>query len=303
MKPEQFGQDEQIRNVNLKDLVGLLRNDMKPQPENSVTAGHPYALIDMGRLSDDLRKDVAKKLEGFQYIPLLNDPRYEQLKWHGALLVYSSKSDDALLDEWGNCNGDIISAWIVSKLHEQVLTGHLRNATFAFDEDEARYLLRYYDPLITPVLHRLADETWVQWFFSPIVAWWYPVATPTEETWSRIAGGRRSNISRAVPLVLTEELWDALQSDPFPHRLLNFVEHKFPSFFDDDCYGVRLAKIEGLLEMGKNKGLKSPNDLNAYVLALLEDPKRAEEPRWQIALQNAVLGKAPLKTYFQRIIG
>jgi len=292
-------QPKQTHNVDPGRLGDLLRDDLRPRHERSTLIPHLHALIDMGRIQGDLRVEVEKRLEVFSSTPLLDDPRYEQLKQHGALLVSGLKHDDvALLDEWGACNGEIISAWIVSEMRIFALIEHLRQAVFAYDMNNVRYLLRFYDPLITPVLHRLADKKWVDWFFSPMRAWWYPVATPTEETWSRIAGGGKLMLGKTESLVLTEELWDALKSDPFPYRLLNFAEQKYPSFFESDCYGVRLAKVESLLETGKKQGLNTQNDLTAYVLALLEDPMRAEEPRWLEAVQRAVAGYAPLKNYF-----
>ncbi|MCL2876778.1 MAG: hypothetical protein FWF12_10965, partial [Betaproteobacteria bacterium] len=167
---------------------------------------------------------------------------------------------------------------------------------FAWDMDKSRYLMRYYDPLITPVLHRLADKQWKTWFFGPVIAWWYPVASPTEETWSRIEGYGEAVPHDPVQLILTEELWDALSSDPFPFRLLNLMEQKFPSRFSSDCYGVRLAKVEDVLASGRKYGLKTSDDLTIYALALLEEPGRANDPRWQAAVRMAAMSDESLKT-------
>lgn len=295
-------QPEQTRDVSLADLSRMLREDLRPHPPGTSLIPRLYAVIDMGRIQGAPRAGVAQKLENFSYFPLVNDPRYEQLKWHGALLVSGLGSkDDALLNEWGASSGDIISAWVVSRVGPKILAAHLQRAAFAYDADKARYLFRFYDPLITPVLHRLADKEWAQWFFGPVVAWWYPVATPSEETWGRIAGGGKLNISREIPLVLSEELWEALKSDPFPYRLLNFAEQKYPHFFEGACYGVRLAKVEGLLAEGKGQGLSLPDDLAAYVLALLEQPSRADEAYWQDSVKRAAAGKSALNVYFERI--
>jgi hypothetical protein len=237
-----------------------------------------YALIDMGRLSETARLEVSRKLSAFGVRPLLNtnEPRHEPLKKYGALLISSLRRDAApLLKAWGAYDGDTISAWIVSKLDAMPLARHLRQAAFAYGEDKTRYLLRYYDPFVTPVLHRLADPVWARWFFSPMTAWWYPVATPREERWSSIEGGPRSAVPDGVPLVLTEELWEALVRDPLPYRLVNVLSEQNPAVFDENCYGVRVARVESLLAEAKKHGLSEAGELTAYVTASLKHPARA----------------------------
>jgi len=307
MKPEQTGQAEQAeqadktRSVSLEELPGLLWGELQDRHGKAFRVPHLYALVDMGRIQGELRKEVADKLENFGYMHLLDDPKYAQLKWHSAQLVSGLKSDDAaLLQEWGGCDGRIVSAWIVSKMSMPDLARHLRRAAFAYDKNNARYVLCYYDPLVTPILHRLADRDWVNWLFMPMDSWWYPVSTPMGETWSRIEGGGGSiPFQPEKPLVYSDELWEALVSDAFPYQILDSVEKEHPTFFQGiDCYGVRLAKVEALLEAGRSQGLDVRDDLFAYVLGLLDEPARAGEPRWQAAVQEATAGGALLRTYF-----
>ena len=292
---EQSIQGEQALNVTLEELPGFLRKEVEQLSRYVFLRLH--ALIDMGRQRNDLREEVNGKLEDFRCTPLLDDPSHPQLTEFGAMLV-SSGSDAALLDAWGGCNGDIVSAWIVSGSSIQTLAKHFRRSTFAYDTNNTQYLLRYYDPKITPILHRVADKEWVDWFFKPMVAWWYPIATPTQESWSRIKGGGRTVALEKKSLVVGEELWDALVTDPFPYEVLNAVEQEFPSAFESKCYGVRLAKVESMLETGKESGLQTLDDLFVYVRALLEDPTRAGQPDWQAALQKAAADEAPLEAYF-----
>jgi len=215
------------------------------------------------------------------------------------LLVFAPNDNaDALLDAWGGSDGDVISAWIVSKSDGKQMAKHFRANTLAYDANEQEYLLRYYAPRILPILHREADKNWARQFFNPIIAWWYPVATPTQETWSRIEGGKQQAGEMKMPLILSGELWDAMINDPFPHNLLTVAEQKFPSAFENDCYGVRLAKVESLLKAGKEKGLETRDDLFVYAMALLEEPEREKEPRWQEAVRKAVADEAPLRMYF-----
>jgi len=285
---------EQPRNVALKDLPDQLREDCRPRREGAPR--YLYALLDMGRIQGGQRTEVVNKLRlSALGTPLLDDPEFQELKEHGALLMTgvgatcgrpqctdspttggngtTGDHRSPLLHALGASNGDTVSAWVVSELGTQALARHFAQAAFAFGLDGTRFLLRYYDPLILPVLSRLADKAWREWFFAPVVSWWYPVATPREEAWACIEGGSPGAPPQAAPLVLDEALWDALASDPLPYRLLNTVEQMFPSFAGAACYGVRLAKVEELLQAGKQDGLTSPEALTAYVLARLGEAK------------------------------
>jgi hypothetical protein len=284
------------------ELRQALLDDLAPFPGRSVWIRHLAAVIDMGRLSDALRPEVMRKIEQeLESHPLLADPEFAELSPRGAFLV-SCRSNDSLqhfrlLRNFHAAGSDIVSAWIASVLPPTQMAEHLRRSAFAHDAKQ-RYLLRYYDPLITPVLHRLAPPEWTRWFFGPMIAWWYAVDTPEGESWARLEGGAQPSRTEPVPLMLTEELWEGLANDPFPYRLLNFIEQKYPTLLKDECYGIRLARIEDLLEAGRQHGLSAPNDQIAYVLALLEKPERANDPRWQTTLQMAAAGTTSLDRYF-----
>lgn len=258
-----------------------------------------YTLIEPGRIPEKIRPKMAASLKAFGAIPLIDDPRHEALKAHYAMLVaHPTGSANALLGAFGESNSDIVSAWIVSKLDAEPLAAHLRHAAFACDANRTRYLTRWYDPLIIPSLFRLGDPKWVRWLLGPVNSYWYPVAAPRQETWRRVEGMGESVAPPPVPLVIGEELWEATVSDPLPYQLLNIANNQTPSAFESHCDGVRLAKIEDMLDAAKRQGLKQPEDLTVYVLSLLEAPGRAGEARWQAALQQAAAGRAPLKAYF-----
>ena len=293
------------RNVALKDLRGLLREALQPRREGDVFVSlHLHAIVDMARIEGGLRALVEKKLRRVSFSHLFIAPLYKEMrdKLLGPLIVSAPNRDSAmLLEEWGQSNGDIVSAWIVSALPEYAIAQHLRHSAFAYDKNQQVfgrdkvYMLRFYDPVIMPVLHRLADKKWIEWFFGPIQSWWYPVATPREETWSRIEGGSQNASGEPVPMVLSEELWDALDTDPFPYRVLSIADQTCPTAFGRDCcYGVRLARVEELLDAAKKQRLKTEEDLITYVLSLLDNPDRAKERQWQEAMKAAVLGEASL---------
>jgi len=293
MESKQPPDDQACDDVRLAALPGLLSEEAR-------RLRRIYAIIDMGRIHGDLRQSIVNKLESFEceYISLLDEP-YQRFQAFGPLLVYTTANDPTLLNVFGACNGDVVSAWVISSVFADPLALHLKQVIHAVDADNAQYLLRYYDPVIIPILRRLADKEWWRKFFSPFTAWWYPVATPTQETWRRIAGDKNPMpLRKKMPLPLTDELWAALETDPLPYQVLNAVEQEFPARFTSDCYGVRVAQVERLLDAGKACGLKTHDDLFSYARALLEDPARAGKPDWQAALRRAAASEAPLSAYF-----
>ncbi|MDR2625787.1 MAG: DUF4123 domain-containing protein [Zoogloeaceae bacterium] len=283
------------------ELRQALLKDMAPLP-GSPAIRHLAAIIDVGRLSEEERGKVQRKLKKFQQQFLLAEPELQELAPVGAILVSCLPRDPLqhfqLLDDFCADSPDIISAWIASALPPQRMAEHLRQSTLAWDAQKRRYLLRYYDPLITPVLYRVSPVEWVRWFFGPMIAWWYAVATPEGECWSRLKGGAWLAETKPVPLVLTEELWEALMRDPLPYRLLHGLEEIAPEVFAGECYGVRLTRIEGLLEDARQRGLTKQNDLITYVMACARHPERHEDLRWQSAVQSAAAGLRPLDAYF-----
>ncbi|MDR0234396.1 MAG: DUF4123 domain-containing protein [Zoogloeaceae bacterium] len=291
----------QSRNVALEDLRDVLREELQPRHEgDTLIPRHLYALIEMA-IEGEERASIKDKLRRCSCEPLFMEPHYRELRHYGPLLVSGmNRDDDVLLDIWGQSHGDIIYAWIVSELSDHAMAEHLRPARFIRDKDTP-YLLRFYDPLVTPVLHKVADKKWVEWLFAPMVSWWYPVATPQEETWSRIEGGGASRSSRGIQLMLTEELSEALKNDPFPYRLLNTVEQMLPSVFESDCFGARLAKIEDLLEAGRKRNLSKEDDLTDYVLRLLEKPELERSHFWQEAVRKAAAGSSSLAGLLRRM--
>jgi hypothetical protein len=215
------------------------------------------------------------------------------------LVSHPDDEADALLDVFGHCDSNTVSAWIVSKMDAASLASHLCHAAFCYAPDKVRYLLRWYDPLTMSTLLRLADREWVKWFLAPMNSFWYPVDTPQKETWSRVEGGGDFEAATSpVSLHCGEELWEAFVNDPLPYHLLNTIEESNPSVFKESCYGVRLAKIEEMLAAGKQQGLRSKDDLAVYVWSLLEDPSRAQENRWQMAVKQAAKGQRSLSAYF-----
>jgi hypothetical protein len=290
----------------------LLQEVAESSPESPK---YLMALVEMGRFKEDERRlGVMQRFRRYA-IPLLQqpEPKFEAVAPFGAMLLAHPErpeSPEELLDYMNFCgydNDDTLLVWITSTQTPKQLAAHLNRFSFAEDEHENRYLLRYYAPRITPILQRFAPETWVKDFFAPIISWWYSVATPQGETWQRIAGGGQDRTGQNSPgtapvtLLMTDELQDALMQDTLPHHVLQTMLQALPelpkTLSDTDCYGVRLARVEEALDKARQKGLNQEEDLIAYAYITLQTPALATDTSWQNAVQNAAQGKTPLNTW------
>jgi len=280
-----------------QQLQRALEEDIHAAPVGQTR--YLMVLIDMAGLSDAQRSRIRNDMTGRMH-PLLLHPDFLALRPLGAMLVGSDdsspKSRDALLSIAGAYDADIVQAWITSVLRPSDLATHLSQACFALGKDGERYLLRYYDPWITPVLYRTADAAWVASVFTPVISWWFAGANIQHPQWHRIPGSANARCRPASPLVLTETLWNALAGDPLPHRLLDELEQVSPDAFSTQCRGVRLAQIRSHLASANQIGLNRHDDLVAYVfMALSQSATSLQSDRaWQKALQQAVAGEAPL---------
>jgi hypothetical protein len=295
-----------FRRANPPDLRSSLLADLQMTTKASGRPAYLYALIEMGLLSDDEKEERRRQFAAvYDARPLLKVPGYEELTPYGPVLVsHTLRPGDPFsavvnMDHMLSSKPGSISAWLVSAVPPAPLAKHFEQASVAADKAQKRYLIRWYAPRNIPVFYKLADRQWTQWLFGPLASWWHPVVTKEGEAWRRLEGGKlNAPAAAAVPLMMTEELLDALVSDPLPYQLVNLLEQQNASVFESACYGVRVAKVEDMLEEARRRGLKKQEDLTVYVLSLLEAPARAGEARWQTALQQAARGREPLSAYF-----
>ncbi|MGE6917841.1 DUF4123 domain-containing protein [Achromobacter kerstersii] len=278
-------------------LQRTLEEDIHAAPPGQTR--YLMTLIDMAMLSEAQRAKVHRDMAG-QLHPLLQHPDYLALQPLGAMLAGPDNSSHAALDRLlsvaGVYDADLVQAWITSVLSPADLAAHLNHVSFAQGDNSDRYLLRYYDPLITPVLYRNADRAWVDSVFAPVVSWWFLGADLKQPQWHCIPGGAQAPPLPPGPLALTDTLWSALTRDPFPHRLLHELEQASPDIFSSTCRGVRLAQIRAHLASAKQMGLSRHDDLVAFVVMSLSRPPASlhTDPAWQTALRRAASGEAPL---------
>lgn len=263
--------------------------------------GYLYALIEMGAQSQEKRSQLNEQLQGWLY-PLLTEPGYEPLTRLGAMLVAapqaSFESQQQLLQRLEGENSDVVATWISSILPPEEMAGHLRQAAFAHDAQGQLYLLRYYDPLITPVLYGNAAEDWQRWFFGPIISWWFAQPSASDVEWLQLRGYQTpSGANTPAPrLLLTQALLQALESDPLPYRLLPLLEALNPPVFTQNCRGMRLAQVQALFAQARKQGLADPDSQCDYVRIRLQYPALAQagNARWQQAMAQARKGQGPL---------
>lgn len=295
--------DTNPKSVRASELRAAILEEMESQRPDLQT--WLYAIVDRARLTDKTRAAFTARAAKFKLAQLLNHPKYKSIHPHFAALVYSPYSGSTpaqtvrMAESLFEFDSDIISAWITSHLEPETLAAHLENATFAYKADNSGYFLSYYDPSAPPILQKLAPREWTNWFFGPLISWWYPFDTATEEVWRKIEGSRQEAAAEPVRLVFTEELWDAMAGDLFPYKLLDYLNTQEGLAFNSDCYGVRLAQIEDLLQQAKKNGLYKATDLTTYVGTLLQDPMCAKDPRWEECVIATARGEAPLSDYFK----
>lgn len=279
-------------------MVRTVSEDLHPPRGHAPR--HLMALIDMAALPAQTRTKLTSQF-GDRLHPLLQDPAFAVLQPLGAMLLAALTADfrghDSLLNRLHSYDSSVVSAWITSTLPPAALAQHFAQATFATGLAGERYLLRYYDPRVMPILHRQAAEAWRQWFFAPVVSWWCPRATTEQEQWHRLPGLALDRPPRTVPpLILHEPLERALGNDPLSHQLVQSLSQQTPSLFNSDCHGVRVAQVEALLKTARAGGLTDQENLADYVLLGLQHSlaRLANDRRWQAAVQQAASGRGRL---------
>ena len=253
--------------LHQKLLYELLPNG-NSSTQTTHLKGQLCALIDMAQLKEEKRQEISERFAGRIY-PLVTEPGLEEITPLSATLIEAPATDwegqHKLTSELDRYNSDVVSVWITSTLQTHQLAEHLRQATFIYDEQSKRYLLRYYDPFITPTLYSDAPQEWQSWFFAPIMSWVFALATPQHEQWHQLIGGRRNATGQAPKLTLTKELRDALTKDPVPYRLLNDLEQDNQIQFRDDCSGVRLAIVKEQVQEAYQQGFSDYKHLLDFV--------------------------------------
>ncbi len=258
---------------------------------------HLIAVSDMASLDDPMRQAVSDQFSDRCY-PLLRHERWNALRPYSPLLVAARSTDLAdcgsLIEAFQGRLHNALQGWIISALPPDTLATHLSRATLARGPDGCTYLLRYYDPLVLPVLHQKADPAWWRGFIAPVVSWWIPGADLERRLWGRVPGrGVQVGTTEQLPMLdIDANLWQALAEDPFPHRLLREAEAYEPTLFDTDCRYVRLARVRNHLAIAKALGLSSSENLHDNVFMALGRPAQQlqSDTRWQRAVQTALSG-------------
>lgn len=199
---------EQNRNL----LYELLPNGNSSSSTKHLK-GYLYALVEMGALESKVRDRLNQRFEG-QLYPLITEAGFEELTPLGASLIAAPVADwegqHRLVNSLDEYSSDVIRAWITSPLSALELASHFRQATFAYDEQGQRYLLRYYDPFVLPILYGEAPEYWQRWFFAPIISWRFARPYAHDEQWYQLKGYASAALVTAPRFVLTTELLEAL---------------------------------------------------------------------------------------------
>lgn len=276
--------------------------------------GQLCALVDMAIITEEQRQEIRHHFKDRLY-PLITESGLEDLTPLSATLIQAPATDlqgqHDLIYSLERYNSDVVSVWITSTLPTPELAIHLRQATFAYEEklgafeqkQTQRYLLRYYDPLITPILYGEAPDLWQKWLFGPIMSWWFAQPSSKEEQWFEMVGYKKNtaSISAAPRLIITQTLMQKLEKDTLPYQLLNEFEAKVPTVFAHECRGIRLAQIKDFLAQAQSLGIKTPHSIIDYVYFSLKHTPQVlqRHPNWQAALNETVLRNGRLSELFR----
>jgi hypothetical protein len=281
-------------------LFGL-RDELKQKLESAGPdkPHHLSALVELGGLDEGVRQTFLDgHSPGARSHTLFLDKDFDELVPYGPVLISHEDGPQALLDDLKKYDGDTVSAWIISALPAAELADYLSNFVHARQTKQDRYVLRYYAPEILPRLHKMANRRWWQTLFEPVVCWWYPFATEQEQYWRAFTGEGKQPDAEFFHLrrwlTLTEELWEALESDPLPYKLTDTLQQRAPDLFESDCYGVRVAQVEALLAEAREQGLKTETDYLTYIWCTLAQPTIRRDVRWNEAIRRAASGIAAL---------
>ena len=233
------------------------------------------ALLDLGQADSGQRRKLFESFEGRIY-PLIQDPDFaEAAPFCGNLIAARAtdlQSQSELIYELDHYNTDIVSAWISSTLTTPRLADHLAQAAFVYDGNKKRYLFRYYDPFLIPIVYGEAPEIWQQWFFAPIHSWWFPKANSQEVIWHQLIGRMQKSFNQPAPeLIMDDAFQAALTRDPQTYKILTQLEEKNTPF-QSDCRNVRFAKISDLVQRANRLGFTKLDDIFCYVERSLNTP-------------------------------
>lgn len=260
---------------------------------------HLVAVCDMAGLDEELRNAVRERFAGNTF-PLLRDPAWSALHPYSPVLLGASSADskghNKLLGAFLGSLRNALHGWIVSTVAPERLAEHFARANVARGPDGAAYLLRYYDPLVLPVLYQEAPRQWWRAFIGPVASWWVPKGDTKVLRWGKVPGPGDSTATSLPPLMVDQALWRGLTGDALPHRLLQSLEAQAPELFDTACRGVRLARIEILVSNARKAGLSTHDDLHDYVyLSLAQGAANlAADHGWLTAMRAAVAGEGQL---------
>lgn len=280
--------------------MSALEDNLLSELESLGPTAHLVAVCDMAELSDALRSSVRERYTG-RSIPLLRNPAWQALFPYSPLLLTAESADEGghyrLACGFSRDLRNALHGWIVSNVAPELLAEHLARAAVAYGPDGSAHLLRYYDPLILPVLYRRAPPLWWRDFVAPVASWWVPKGDTQFQRWGRVPGLGAAQVNPLSPLMIDQSLWQALTGDSLPHRLLQTVEAHAPDLLESTCKGVRLACIESLVESARKAGLDQHDDLHDYVfLALASGGEKTlgSDRSWSMALGAAVAGEGRL---------
>ncbi len=233
-------------------------------------------------------------------VPLMQGKELGHLTSDGPWLV---KLEGNVPAEIARLNADLgahsIIGHVSSYLPAHELGGHLSRALVALMPDESTVLLRSYTPRVLAALYPRKDCTWHPWFFGPINDWW----SGSDKSQQHFQGGALKALPDYQPIVLDQQLLDALAIDPQAIALLDEINRSVPTVLSSKCPGMRLEQIELALGKARKSGLTHPEDQLLFAtLTLLDGTSPDTSQSWPKVLDLVRTQQLPLSEALESML-
>jgi hypothetical protein len=251
---------------------------------------HWFALIDCAFTHGDI--PTTKALKAFDLAPLYNTPPLDKLRDAGPALLALPRDQtarDKLLTRLLRlCHGKPMLSFICSKLSASALCEQWQSCFYPVCEDEQRFLLRFADTRISPVLAQaLSASNWAR-FAAPLSQWCVidrqgalaSLTLPNEKP--------ASVATNTEPLSLTMTEIESFLSHTQTDAVIAFLNEHYSDLLPQQNKAALYVQIAAVCALAARHTLESFPDLTSLALAsCVTHGEIMSDPRLEKTLQSA----------------
>lgn len=250
----------------------------------------PYALVDTA-FNERLIKKYKAIYPSVQPVSLYSGTELDELSDISPILIPLSQ-DAAVCNRWATtllqlADGVPMLSFLASSLEPHALAMHFSSFLKAETEDRQRFLLRFADTRILPVLIDILDSSPCDILLHPIAHWW---SIDRMGKLQILPLPKASSIKKSIPplaaLPLTDQqfaaLIDAAEADAIIEQLLLIVPEQCATFEPGNLH----LFIAQQLEFANRFGIESTPDRIAYCIGAFNSRGKLHENPHALALFN-----------------